>query len=138
MIRLDAATVLLQWAVGGLLFCWVTTRHREVGLGYGWLLRGTYALIAAGGVAAGLRYGVVPLREAAGAGVVVSSLAALGVSVVRRRAGVRGKDVEHDRRTARVAAMTGIDRAVTREAVEPTAVTREFPPVADQIGRAHV
>ena len=36
MIRLDAATVLLQWAVGGLFFCWVTTRRREVSLGYGW------------------------------------------------------------------------------------------------------
>ena len=31
MIRLDAATVLLQWAGGGLLFLWVTTRRREVG-----------------------------------------------------------------------------------------------------------
>ena len=47
MIRLDAATVLLQWAVGGLVFCWVTTRRREVSLGYGWLLRGTYGLMAA-------------------------------------------------------------------------------------------
>ena len=43
MIRLDAATVLLQWATGGLLFLWVTTRRREVGIGYGWLLRGVYA-----------------------------------------------------------------------------------------------
>ena len=30
---------MLQWATGGLLFCWVTTRRREVGIGYGWLLR---------------------------------------------------------------------------------------------------
>ena len=42
MIRLDAATVLLQWATGGLLFLWVTTRRREVGLGYGWLLRASF------------------------------------------------------------------------------------------------
>ena len=40
VIDLDAATVLLQWATGGLLFLWVTTRRREVGLGYGWLMRG--------------------------------------------------------------------------------------------------
>jgi hypothetical protein len=40
VIRLDAATVLLQWAVGGLFFLWVTTRAREVGIGYGWLVRG--------------------------------------------------------------------------------------------------
>ena len=32
----------LQWATGGLLFCWVTTRRREVGIGYGWLLRISY------------------------------------------------------------------------------------------------
>ena len=44
MISLDAATVLLQWAVGGLLFLWVTTRRREVGIGYGWLLRAVYLL----------------------------------------------------------------------------------------------
>ena len=48
MIRLDAATVLLQWAIGGLFFLWVTTRRREVGLGYGWLLRGVYGLMALG------------------------------------------------------------------------------------------
>ena len=38
-MQLDLATVLAQWATGGLLFCWVTTRRREVGIGYGWLLR---------------------------------------------------------------------------------------------------
>ena len=37
MLNLDAATVLLQWSVGGLLFLWVTSRRREVGIGYGWL-----------------------------------------------------------------------------------------------------
>ena len=42
VIALDAATVLLQWAVGGMAFCWFTTRRRQVGLGYGWLLRGIY------------------------------------------------------------------------------------------------
>ena len=47
-MRLDAATVLLQWATGGLFFLWVTTRRREVGLGYGWLLRGVFLVMAAG------------------------------------------------------------------------------------------
>ena len=28
MIRLDAATFLLQWATGGLFFLWVTTRRK--------------------------------------------------------------------------------------------------------------
>ncbi|HEY8546014.1 MAG TPA: hypothetical protein VIL36_13240, partial [Acidimicrobiales bacterium] len=69
MIRLDAATVLLQWAVGGLLFLWVTTRAREVGIGYGWLLRGTYLLMAAGAVVVGLWVDPVPVREASGVAV---------------------------------------------------------------------
>ncbi len=59
VIRLDAATVLLQWAVGGLAFLWFTTRRREVGLGYGWLLRGTYLLMAASAAILGLRFGPV-------------------------------------------------------------------------------
>lgn len=46
----DAATVLCQWATGGLAYLWVTTRRREVGLGYGWLLRSLYGAIA--GIAA--------------------------------------------------------------------------------------
>ena len=131
-MRLDAATVLLQWAVGGLAFCWITTRHREVGLGYGWLLRATYALIAVAGVAAGLRYGTVAVREAAGAATAASALAALGVSVVRRRAGVSGRLAEHDRRSARVAEMTGIERAVDGDALVD-ASTREFPPLLDLV-----
>ena len=57
MIRLDAATVLLQWATGGLLFLWVTSRRRQVGIGYGWLLRSVYASLAAGAVAAGQALG---------------------------------------------------------------------------------
>ncbi|MFM7044212.1 MAG: hypothetical protein ACKOYG_01490 [Ilumatobacteraceae bacterium] len=130
MIRLDAATVMLQWAVGGLAFCWITTRHREVGLGYGWLLRATYALIALAGVAAGLRYRPVAVRDAAGAAVAVAALAALAVSVVRRRAGVSGRLVEHDRRSARVAEMTGIDRAVDDD-VPTDGSAREFPPLLD-------
>ena len=42
----DVATVLCQWAAGGLAYLWVTTRRREVGLGYGWLLRSLYGAIA--------------------------------------------------------------------------------------------
>ncbi len=42
----DVATVLCQWATGGLAYLWVTTRRREVGLGYGWLLRSLYGAIA--------------------------------------------------------------------------------------------
>lgn len=115
MIDLSAATVLLQWATGGLFFLWVTTRRREVGLGYGWLMRGSYALIALGGLLAGLRYGTVAGREVASALVVLATSGALVASIVQRRAGVSGHSAEHDRRTERVAAMTGIDREVSAE-----------------------
>ena len=50
-MKLDGATFLLQWAAGGLAFCWVTTRHRQVSLGYGWLLRSVYGVMAIGAAA---------------------------------------------------------------------------------------
>ncbi len=130
VIRLDAATVLLQWAVGGMFFCWFTTRRREVGLGYGWLLRGTYGLLAVGAAIAGFRYGTLALREASSIAVAAACAAGLGVSVVRRRAGVSGQRLEHDRRSERVAAMTGIDRGVDRAEADEG---REFPPILDLV-----
>src|SRR5690606_1816824 len=102
MIELDAATFCLQWATGGLLFLWVTTRRREVGIGYGWLMRATYGIIAAIGVVAGFRYGDDLGRELAGIGVVLATSVALAVSVVRRRAGVAG---ERERSAATAAAL---------------------------------
>ena len=54
MIRLDASTVLLQWAVGGLFFSWFTIRSNEIGKGYATMLRISFAVIAGGGAAAGL------------------------------------------------------------------------------------
>jgi hypothetical protein len=114
-------------------FCWFTTRRREVGLGYGWLLRGIYLLMAAGAFLAGISFGAVPVREVASLGVTVACLVGLGVSIARRKAGVAGQHVEHDRRSARVAAMTGIERA----GATPTAVADrarvEFPPVLDLV-----
>ena len=133
MIRLDAATVLLQWATGGLLFCWVTTRGRTVGLGYGWLLRGTYGLMALAAAFVGLRYGDgVPLREASSVGVVVATAVALGVSIQRRRAGVAGERERVEQASARITAMTGIERHRTRG----DAALPEFPPVLDLIAPA--
>jgi hypothetical protein len=128
-IELDAPTVLQQWAVGGLFFLWVTTRRREVGLGYGWLLRGTYALLAAGALAIGIAFDTVPVRELGSAGVLVAAVVALVVSVRRREAGVRGQAEVEQRRTARVAAMTGIDRAEQRFDRSRT----EFAPALDLV-----
>ena len=114
MITLDAATVLLQWAVGGLFFLWVTTRRREVGIGYGWTMRTTFGLMAAGGVVVGLVVDPVPVREAFGIGVVVATGVALVVSWQRRKAGVAGQRSEEERRSTRVAEMTGIDKDTQR------------------------
>ena len=129
MIDLDAATFCLQWSTGGLLFLWVTTRRREVGVGYGWLMRGTYGLIAAGGVFLGLRYDDAVGREVAGIGVVVTATVALVVSIVRRRAGVAGERERVAVRAARVAEMTGIER----RADGPRDDVPEFPPALDLV-----
>ena len=134
VIRLDAATFLLQWAVGGLFFCWFTTRRRIVGIGYGWLLRGTFLLIAAGAFACGVVFGYAPVRDTAALGVALAAFGVLIVSIVRRKAGVSGADAEFDRRSARVAEMTGIERDVTERA--PSHYGPEFPPVLDLIAPA--
>jgi hypothetical protein len=133
VIRLDAATVLLQWATGGMLFCWFTTRRRVIGVGYGWLLRGTYLCFAAGAVAAGLAVGFNPVRDISSALVALACLFALVVSIVRKGAGVSGEDAEFDRRTERVAAMTGIDRQVAESAVRTGS---EFNPNLDLVPAA--
>ena len=129
LIRLDPATVLLQWATGGLLFLWVTTRRREVGIGYGWLLRSVYLVLAGGAFVARDLGEPSAGRDAAALGVAVASAVALAVSVVRRRAGVRGERLREERRSVRVAAMTGIDR---QPAGRDTAVA-EFPPALDLV-----
>lgn len=110
MLELHAATVLLQWAAGGLLFGWVTTRRREVGIGYGWTLRITYGLMALLALGLGLRFGVQPLREVGSAGVIVGCVLSLGQSWRRRAVGVVHQRELVESRTARVAEMTGIDR----------------------------
>jgi hypothetical protein len=137
VIRLEAATVLLQWAVGGMAFCWFTTRRRTVGLGYGWLLRGVYAAIAFGALAAGLLSDVNAVREASAAATGIACLAVLAVSVARKSAGVRGQRAEHDRRSARVAAMTGITRDVRPSIAAgddaPPHAEREFDPLLDLV-----
>ena len=127
MIRLDPATVLLQWATGGLLFLWVTSRRREVGIGYGWLLRSVYLVLAVGALV-GRNLGEPSAgRDVAALGVAIAAGVALAVSVVRRKAGVRGERARQERRSVRVAAMTGIDREAT---ARDTGVA-EFPPALD-------
>lgn len=132
MIRLDAASFLLQWAVGGLFFTWITTRRREVGLGYGWLMRGVFLTFALASIVVGQAIGSVPVRDLAAIGVVLASGWALATSIRRKEAGVAGQREVVERRSARVAAMTGIDRDEQRFDKQAA----EFPPVLDLVAPA--
>ena len=119
----------MQLAVGGLAFTWLTTRRREAGLGYGWLMRSSFGLIAAGGAWLGFATDPLPVRDWTAVATAVATGVALVVSVTRRRAGVSGQRERVERRSAEIAEMTGIDRAEQRfDRSGP-----EFPPVLDLI-----
>ncbi len=120
---------MIQWAAGGLFFLWVTTRRREVGLGYGWLQRSTF--IAFGLIALVIAYFTtwVPVRDVANVAMILTSGAALWVSHVRRDAGVAGQRELIEKRSTRVAEMTGIDRDAQRFDKDAP----EFPPVLDLV-----
>jgi hypothetical protein len=134
VIELDASTVLLQWAVGGMLGCWFTTRHREVGLGYGWLLRGTYVLMAVAaayiGFASSSTSATETIRDIGAIIVAFAIVVGLVQSIARRKAGVSGYVDEHDRRSQRVAEMTGINRDQSEREV---ALGQEFNPLLDLV-----
>jgi hypothetical protein len=85
--------------------------------------------LAVGAVAAGRIGDAVVVRDVAAALVVVGAGVALAVSVVRRRAGVAGQREVEERRSTRVAAMTGIDRAVVSRDLSAA----EFPPSLDLV-----
>jgi hypothetical protein len=126
----DGASLLLQWATGGLLFLWVTTRRRQVSLGYGWLMRGVYLVMALGAFYVGA-FLIEPMlvRDLSSLGVALAAGVALAVSVQRRGAGVSGHVEEAQRRSERVSAMTGIDRGpIGRDDTVP-----EFPPRLDLV-----
>ena len=132
MIELEAATLLVGWAAGGWFLLWVTTRRREVGLGYGWLMRGIFLALAAGSLVAAFASEPTWSRDTATLVFIAAGLAAGAVSVIRRSAGTSGQRAEVGRRSARVAEMTGIDRAEARfDASAP-----EFPPVLDLVAAA--
>lgn len=128
MIDLDAATVLLQWSTGSLFFLWLTGKRREVGIGYGWTIRITFGIILAGSIFAGFAQGELLLREIFSIGMMMAVLAAMAVSIVRRKVGVAKQRRTEEQRTARVAAMTGIDKA--KKTFEDGS---EFPPALDLV-----
>ncbi|HVW33535.1 MAG TPA: hypothetical protein VHL53_13435 [Acidimicrobiia bacterium] len=134
-MKLQVATVLLQWAAGGLGLLWVTTRRREVGVGYGWTVRTTYLVMALFGAALG-RW-IEPegtaalLRDLGAVGVAAAAGFALWQSFARRRAGVEGERTIRRARAARVAAMTGVTRPDRYDDTVP-----EFDPALDLIAPA--
>ncbi len=136
MIRLDGALVLLQWSTGGLFFLWVTTRHRLVGLGYGWLLRWTYGIFAAGALAASFYTERVVVRDVASAAVAVAALGAFAVSFRRRKAGVQRQREEATRKQERVSAMTGTGNVVVAELPADGGPASAAMQMRDQFGRA--
>ena len=75
-MKLDAATVMLQWASGGMLFLRYTLRSGEISVGYAKLLRGVYAAIAVIGAALGFAFGAIVGREAASIVLAVLAVAA--------------------------------------------------------------
>jgi len=139
-MKFDVATLLVQLAAGGLFFCWITTRRREVGLGYGWLLRSVFGVLAALGVVAGLgQSGTGATVRNVGAGLMaIAAAVALTQSGYRRSAGVRGHRQVAARRAARVAAMTATRDApgeTPGETVGDDAMSGpEFDPRLDLVG----
>jgi hypothetical protein len=129
MIKLDAATVFLQWSVGGLFFLWITGRHRQVGIGYGWSIRLSYMVLLAISLAVGLNFNTLWVREISTMGVLAATTVAMAVSWSRRKAGVAGQREVVEKRSARVAAMTGVDKDEERfDRSVP-----EFPPNLDLV-----
>ena len=108
-MQLDLATVLLQWATGGLLFCWVTTRRREVGIGYGWLLRIAFGVAGDPRRSCGLRRRrhrrASPQRRRRGDG--VAAAIALWSRTCAAAPACAASASGDARRRARVAAMVG-------------------------------
>ncbi len=144
---------MLQWAAGGLLFLWVTTRGRLVGLGYGWLMRVVFATIGLIGVVAASQGTWVPLRDWSAVAMISASLVALAVSVVRKDAGVREQRLVQEKKRDRVSAMTSAAETIDSDGHVETAAmqmrdqfgrlqsdadqnfasSREFPPILDTI-----
>ena len=133
MIDFQASTFLLQWATGGLLFLWVSSKTRLIGLGFGWTTRITYLVIAGIGLVVGVMGDTLWLREISNIGLLMATSFALLVSIARRKAGVKGQRELQRSRADRVSAMLG-DRDQIK--VSNTVTIKEFPPVLDLIAPA--
>ena len=99
-------------------FCWFTTRVAGLaGLGYGWLFRGVYGLLAASAAWLGFRLDDNPVRDVTAVLVALACAAALAVWVAQREAGVSGRTPSTTVVRPAVAAMTSIDQSPARHPV---------------------
>jgi len=130
MIDFETSTFLLQWAVGGTFFLWVTGKQRLVGLGYGWTTRTIYFGIASLSLITGLSLGTLWVREISTILFLSAIVVSLGISVARRKAGVEGQKALQESRIARVAEM--LERK-NQEQVDKSISSKEFPPVLDLV-----
>lgn len=100
------------------MFLWVTTRRRQVGLGYGWLLRSIYAFMAGVSLLIGLNFGISAVRDTTAACVMALCLIALIQSYSRRWAGVAGLNTARQHKRDRVAEMIRREQRVRVDAPE--------------------
>ena len=110
-MKLDLATFLLQLAAGGLGCLWITTRRRELGIGYGWLMRVVFGSIGIGGAFAFATHEGHRASDwiaTGGAAILgVGSVGALVVSIATRRGGITAFDPRLDL-IAPVAGLVGL------------------------------
>ena len=133
-MKIEASTFFLQWATGGMLFLWVTTRERLVGLGYGWTTRIVYIAIAASSLIIGLNLNSLWVREISTALFLVAALISMAISIKRKNAGVIGQKIAAQHRTRRVAEMLKRDQSVPGS--QGVLTSKEFPPFLDLLAPA--
>ena len=92
-MKIEASTFFLQWATGGMLFLWVTSRERIVALGYGWTTRAIYIAIAVASLAIGINLNFLWLREISTSLFLLAALLSMAVSIRRKTAGVVGQRI---------------------------------------------
>ena len=145
-LRLDLASVLMQWGIGILALLWITTRGRLVSLGYGWLLRSLGAAMLGGAIWASIATGGSGTARcvalAASSAAMLCALFALASSILRRAEGVRAARERKIAKTTRVNAMLGEELKSARAGggESPTATrlvtAKEFNPSLDLLAPA--
>ncbi len=133
-MKIEASTFFLQWATGGMLFLWVTTRERLVALGYGWTTRVIYIAIAASSLILGLNLNSLWIREVSTILFLISALISMAVSIKRKDVGVIGQKVLAQNRSRRVAAM--LKQPESSPGPESLSTSKEFPPFLDLLAPA--